>query len=74
MQILSAMHNMGLLNEERAMTAEEIANRTGLPVEVVRKRIKELSEMGYVKKVEREGTELYYLSPEGILRVLSLYT
>ncbi len=74
LHILCAMHNMGLISEDRSMTVEEIANRIHLPPQEVRKRLEELLEMGYVHLKKEGPIEKYYLSPEGILKVLSLYT
>jgi DNA-binding MarR family transcriptional regulator len=73
MTLLGWLHNLGALDESRALSVPEIAHRIGLEQDQVRGHMEKLLSLNYVsRKVGYEDS--YYLNSIGILRIVKTYT
>ncbi len=72
--LLCMMHNIGATLAEKSLSVQEIVEWTSMEPSTVHFHLQKLVEVGYVKLIEREGVERYYLTPDGIRKVLSLYS
>jgi len=73
-RVLSMMHNIGAITPERSLTAEELAQWTGVDPSTVKAHLQKLREGGYVEFVEAAGMEKYHVTKAGIMKVLTLYS
>lgn len=73
MTILGWLHNIGAIDEGRAMSVEEISSRIDMEISLVSRHLEELVTRGYIaKKTDLE--EKFFVKPQGILRVVKAYT
>ena len=70
MRVLLTLHNFSAVDELRARDIEEIAREINLEIKHVEEVVKQLLEMGYVCR--KNGR--IYLTPLGILKILSLFS
>jgi len=73
-RVLSMMHNIGAITPERSLTADELAQWTGIDASTVKAYLQKLREGGYVEFVETGGLEKYHVTRVGIMKVLTLYS
>ncbi len=73
-RVLSMMHNIGAISPERSLTADELAQWTGIEVSTVKAYLQKLSENGYVEFVQIDGMEKYHTTRTGIMKVMTLYS
>ena len=72
--IIETLNNIGAINENRALTLEEISRETSINTKDLIDILKELRSKGYIKSTVRGGQQRYFLSPIGILVALSSYS
>ena len=73
-RVLSMMHNIGAVTAERSLTADELAQWTGMDAGTVKTYVQKLREDGYVEFVQISGIEKYHVTRTGIMKVLTLYS
>jgi len=73
-RVLSMMHNIGAVTAERSLTADELAQWTGMDAGTVKAYVQKLREGGYVEFVQISGIEKYHVTRTGIMKVLTLYS
>ena len=73
-RVLSMMHNIGAITPERSLTADELAQWTGIDASTVKAYLQKLREGGYVEFVQVSGIEKYHVTRVGIMKVLTLYS
>ncbi len=73
-RVLSMMHNIGAVTAERSLTADELAQWTGMDAGAVKAYVQKLREGGYVEFVQISGIEKYHVTRTGIMKVLTLYS
>jgi len=73
-RVLSMMHNIGAVTPERSLTADELAQWTGMDPATIKAFVQKLREEGYVEFVQVSGTEKYHVTRTGIMKVLTLYS
>ena len=72
--LLLYLNNLGVVDEVRAMSIEDIAKRLELDPTIVTKTIEKYLKLGYVK-IAKEGTQpRYYLSQEAVIKVSRFHT
>ena len=74
MSLLGWLHNLGATDEERALTAGELAERMGLDLQDAWNYLEKLIELEYISALREDGDTRFYLNPQGILRVARTYT
>ncbi len=73
--LLTFLHNMGYVNEDRAVEVGELASALALDTEQVVEILRKLESDGYVASIrQREGVVSFYLTGKGVIRVCSIYT
>lgn len=73
-RVLSMMHNIGAVNPERSLSADELALWTGMDAATIVGYLQKLREGGYVEFVEMSGIQKYHVTRNGIMKVLTLYS
>ena len=73
-RVLSMMHNIGAITPERSLSADELAQWTGIDSGAVKMHLQKLREGGYVEFVQMSGIEKYHVTRIGIMKVLTLYS
>lgn len=73
-RVLSMMHNIGAVNPERSLSADELALWTGMDAGTIVGYLQKLREGGYVEFVEMSGIQKYHVTRNGIMKVLTLYS
>jgi DNA-binding IclR family transcriptional regulator len=73
-RVLSMMHNIGAISPERSLSAEELAQWTGMDIATVKSYLQKLREGGYVEFLQTAGAEKYIVTRIGIMKVLTLYS
>lgn len=73
-RLLCVLNNLNSITVDRALTAEEIALHYGGAVEEVEALLRNLEKAGLVCTTREKMVKRYYLSPSGVLRVLSMYS
>lgn len=72
--LLIYLHNLGAIDEVRAMNIGEIAKRLGVDPDVVARAVESNLKKGYLK-ISGEGNEpRYYISPSAVLKVSKFHT
>jgi len=71
---LSLLHNIGATSPHRSLTAEEISRRAAIDCQKVMEKLSKLTDEKYVKVHVSDGIERYYVSIDGIRKVLSIYS
>ncbi|MCD6470763.1 hypothetical protein J7L29_08225 [Candidatus Bathyarchaeota archaeon] len=73
--LLCMLHNIGATSPERALTIEEIANWTALEQLRIERDLKILVDKNYVAlNVDQLGRERYFITADGIRKVMSMYS
>jgi len=73
-RVLSMMHNIGAISPERSLSADELAQWTGMDIATVKTYLQKLREGGYVEFLQMAGAEKYIVTRIGIMKVLTLYS
>ena len=73
-RVLSMIHNIGAVSPERSLTADELAQWTGIEVSAIKAYLQKLREGGYVEFVQIDSMEKYHATRAGIMKVLTLYS
>lgn len=73
-RFLAMLHNIGAIIPEKALTTDEIAKWTTMDCGAVQGHLGKLIELGYVKIVKTDSVDKYYVSVDGIRKVLTLYS
>lgn len=73
-RFLAMLHNIGAISVEKALTMDEIARWMTMDAGKVQEHLQKLGDLGYVKVVVVDGVSKYYLSVDGIRKVLTLYS
>jgi len=71
---LSLLHNIGATSPNRSLTAEEISRWAVMDYQKVVEKLSKLTNERYVEVHISEGTQKYYVSINGIRKVLSIYS
>ena len=74
LRLLIMLHNIGATEEQKALTITQIAEWTRMEINELEGHIQKLIELGYAKCFRWEETDKYYLTTDGIRKVLSLYS
>jgi len=73
--LLTFLHNMGYVDEERAVDVGELSTVLELDRARVEEILRSLEADGYVASVKRRGGGVsFYLTGKGVIRVCSIYT
>lgn len=73
-RLLCMLHNIGATKLEKSLSIQEICEWTAMETSSVEFHLQKLVELGYVQPIEAEGTGKYHLTPDGIRKVLTLYS
>ncbi len=73
MTLLGWLHNLGALDEPRALSVLEITKRIGLDQDLVRSYMDKLISLNYVTRMVGHE-DRFYLNSTGILRIVKTYT
>ena len=71
---LSLLHNIGATSPNRSLTVEEISRWAAMDYEKVMEKLSKLADEKYVKVHISNGIEKYYVTVNGIRKVLSIYS
>ncbi|MEM2342052.1 MAG: hypothetical protein QXX94_04125 [Candidatus Bathyarchaeia archaeon] len=72
--LLCILHNVGATEPERALTLEEIARWTAMNPSKAEQNLNKLIENKYVEIKENFGVKKYFITIDGIRKVLSMYS
>jgi len=73
-RLLCMLHNIGATKMERSLSVQEICAWTAMETSFVELHLQKLVELGYVQPIQAEGAGKYHLTPNGIRKVLTLYS
>ena len=73
-RLLVMLHNIGATESSKALAIEEIVEWTRMEASELQVHLNKLIELGYVELYRSEETDKYYLTVDGIRKVLSLYS
>ena len=73
-RFLMLLHNIGAISPERSLSIKEISRWTATEQEMVRKKLSELTNRRYVDVFLSGDQEKYYVTVEGMRKVLSTYS
>jgi len=71
---LCMLHNIGATAPEKSLTLEEISRWTVMKSEKVEENLKKLMEGNHVESSLISGVVRYFLTVDGIRKVLSMYS
>lgn len=74
MRLLVMLHNIGATESSKALGIQEIAEWTRMEPSELQVHLNKLIELGYAQSFRHEETDKYYLTVDGIRKVLSLYS
>lgn len=74
MYLLCILHNVGATSSERALTFEEIVRWTAMEPPKAEQNLNKLIEGKYVEVKENLGIKRYFITVDGIRKVLSMYS
>ncbi|MEM2610687.1 MAG: hypothetical protein QXS09_03730 [Candidatus Bathyarchaeia archaeon] len=72
--LLCILHNVGATSPERALTFEEILRWTAMEPPKAEQNLNKLVESRYVEVKEVLGARKYFITVDGIRKVLSMYS
>jgi len=73
-RLLCMLHNIGATRLEKSLSIQEICDWTAMETSSIELHLQKLVELGYVQPTEVEGAGKYHLTPNGIRKVLTLYS
>ncbi|MHA1859666.1 MAG: hypothetical protein ACTSVF_01020 [Candidatus Asgardarchaeia archaeon] len=71
---LCLLHNIGATTPEKSLSLEEISKWILMNSEEIEQNLKKLIESEYIQPVSISGSERYYVTINGIRKVLSMYS
>ena len=71
---LCMLHNIGATVPEKSLTLEEISRWTAMEPRKVEENLRKLIEGSYVQSNAVSGVERYFITINGIRKVLSMYS
>jgi len=74
MSFLSLLHNIGAISPSKSLTVEEISIWAAMDYERVMENLSKLAERKYVEVYHIDGIKKYYVTVDGIRKVLSIYS
>ena len=74
LRLLIMLHNIGATESSKALTIQQISEWTRMEPPDLQVHLQKLSELGYTQSFRSEETDKYYLTTDGIRKVLSLYS
>ena len=74
LRLLVMLHNIGATEASKALAIKEIAEWTRMKAQELQVHLNKLIELGYAQSFRSEETDKYYLTIDGIRKVLSLYS
>ncbi len=74
MKFLALLHNIGAISPDRSLSVDEIARWAGIDSWRVKERLLKLRDERYIDIHVRDNVEKYYLTINGIRKVLSIYS
>jgi DNA-binding MarR family transcriptional regulator len=74
LRLLVMLHNIGATEASKALAIKEIAEWTRMEAQELQVHLDKLIESGYAQSFRSEETDKYYLTIDGIRKVLSLYS
>ena len=74
LRLLIMLHNIGATEEQKALTINQISEWTRMDTPELQGHIQKLIELGYALHFHSEENDKYYLTTDGIRKVLSLYS
>ena len=72
--VLSRLHDMGIVSEEKALTDEEIAKLLNMDPQDILNTLKKLEERNYVVALKSNELERYHITGLGIIAASAIYT
>lgn len=72
--LLHIMHNVGAIDPNRALSIKEISRWASMEEQKVEESLKRLMENGYAEINMDSGTKKYFITVDGIRKVLSIYS
>lgn len=72
--LLCILHNIGATEPGKALTLEEIARWTAMDPSKAEQNLNKLMENRYIEVMETMGAKRYFVSVDGIRKVLSMYS
>ncbi|MEM1515478.1 MAG: hypothetical protein QXH24_05460 [Candidatus Bathyarchaeia archaeon] len=72
--LLHIMHNVGAIDPERALSIEEISCWASMDKQKVEENLTILIENGYAQIKAGSGSKKYFITVNGIRKVLSIYS
>jgi DNA-binding IclR family transcriptional regulator len=73
-RLLCMLHNIGATKWEKSLSIQEISQWTAMETSSIEFHLQKLVELGDVQPIEGEGVGKYHLTPDGIRKVLTLYS
>ena len=74
LRLLIMLHNIGATESSKALTIDQIAEWTRMETSELQGHLQKLIDLGYAKGLGAEENDKYYLTINGIRKVLSLYS
>jgi len=74
LRLLIMLHNIGATEEKKALTIKQVSEWTRMEAPELQGHIQKLIELGYAQHFRSEDTDKYYITTNGIRKVLSLYS
>lgn len=74
LRLLIMLHNIGATEEKKALTINQVSEWTRMEAPELQCHIQKLIELGYAQHFRSEDNDKYYLTTNGIRKVLSLYS
>ena len=74
LRLLIMLHNIGATESSKALTIDEISDWTRMETLELQVHLQKLIELGYTQSFLSQEVEKYYLTVDGIRKVLSLYS
>jgi len=71
---LSLLHNIGATSPRRSLTVEEISRWAAMDYQKVLEKLSRLANERYIEVHISDGIEKYYVTVNGIRKVLSIYS
>ena len=74
LRLLIMLHNIGATESSKSLTIKQISEWTRMEAPELQVHLQKLIELGYAQSFRSDETDKYYLTVDGIRKVLSLYS
>ena len=74
LRLLVMLHNIGATESSKSLHIHKISEWTRMEAPELQVHLNKLIELGYVQSFRSDETDKYYLTIDGIRKVLSLYS